>query len=211
MLALIINLDGESEKLQKSLTELKKANITGIRMSAIPGSSLNLSDSLIPNRNAAACWLSHIKSFQFLLDSNFDKALICEDDIYIRNVQEFKEVLNAALDLEFDIVQLGFLTHGILERAINFKKWVVAVLSGKAKVALKSYVPQDFLAGTHCYLISRGGAEKLIQLNQPPAVVADGYLQGVIRSGSVSGIRVRKSLVGQRPGLSSISNRYEHR
>lgn len=211
MLTLVINLDRDSERLTLATSELSKVNLTPTRVSAIPGSALDHNESLMPNLNAAACWLSHVKSMQIFLESGFDLALICEDDLVIRNPKVFKRVLREASTLNNDITQLGFLTHGFLERLMNFRQWVISLRSSRSNYSRYIFVPDDFLAGAHCYLISRKGAKLLVSLNQPPSIAADGVMQGMVRAKSLQGMRTRKSYVDQRDGISRITNQFERR
>jgi len=148
---------------------------------------------------------------QIFLESGFDLALICEDDLVIRNPKVFKRVLREASTLNNDITQLGFLTHGFLERLMNFRQWVISLRSSRSNYSRYIFVPDDFLAGAHCYLISRKGAKLLVSLNQPPSIAADGVMQGMVRAKSLQGMRTRKSYVDQRDGISRITNQFERR
>ena len=75
----------------------------------------------------------------------------------------------------------------------------------------KGYIPMDFLAGSHSYIIDRTAAEILRNVNSPVFLPADGLLQSVSRSGTLNAKRTIRSHVSQAPGISSIDSKFSKR
>ena len=71
----------------------------------------------------------------------------------------------------------------------------------------KFLIPNEFVAGTHCYLVNRKGAQKLISVNNPVIIAPDGLIQGMVRSSAIEGARAITSAAGQQNSISSITQR----
>ena len=67
----------------------------------------------------------------------------------------------------------------------------------------------DFRSGTHAYLISKSGAEKLLDYNQPVLLGADLAFQMLAISGSLRIFRLELSIAGQDESQPSIGEHYK--
>jgi GR25 family glycosyltransferase involved in LPS biosynthesis len=67
---------------------------------------------------------------------------------------------------------------------------------------------RDFRSGTHAYLVSKSGAEKLLAYNQPVLLGADLAFQMLAISGSLKIFRLEFSIAGQDESQPSIGEHY---
>ena len=98
----LINLDRAKDRLNLMEYELDKAQVSYERISAIDASKLNSEEYTIRNKydrelvsGEIGCYLSHVKTMKTFLHSEFDFALIIEDDAIL--VDNFKSILENSL------------------------------------------------------------------------------------------------------------------
>ena len=229
LIVAVINLDRDKERMERSERQLDDLKLPFLRVQAIDGKTLNLENCLVPNANVAACWLSHVKCYEILLSSKYERMLILEDDFVIKNKKSFQLKLSAASISKHNLIQLGFLSFGVVPKFEQlllilskiFLKLTYAIPLNSIDATLfkkirnrrerfqsagKGFIPSDFLAGAHGYVIDRKAAELLRVVNQPVFLPADGLLQSVSRSGTLSTARSIHSYIAQAPGISSIES-----
>lgn len=227
----LINLESASERLAASIQELQKIELPVFRVDAVAASNLQSDSFQVGNPRVAACWFSHVKALEIFLATQEDFGLIVEDDISIKNVEYFNKILLAAKEANLEVVQIGFIKPGLVPIfEVFFQKMEYKLLRFISAVALRNIwlprrlrkierlgklsgapfrflIPNEFVAGTHCYLVNRVGAKKLISVNKPVILPSDGLIQGMVRSSAISGARAIKSAAGQRKTISSITQR----
>ena len=177
--AYVINLDKDSERLNSVKPELAKFNLPFQKIIGVPGSALHRDEkqrlaSTLCNAfctpSMIGCAASHLKTWKtFLHESSGDVALICEDDI--RVMQDARRQLHNALKevpSTFDLLYAGCLqchpTSSSWSAALFRILTAGKIGNEKSEILTQSiYVPQLAL-GTHCYLVSRRGAKKLIAI-----------------------------------------------
>ena len=234
LIVAIINLDKDKERMKQSERQLHDLELPFMRVQAVEGKSLSADSYLVSNANVAACWLSHVKCYETLLASNFDRRLILEDDFIIKNKKTFLSKLNVATKAEQNLIQLGFLSFGVvpkLEQLLLLLNKILLVCTYLLPVnsiesslferirnrrqryesAGKGYIPSDFLAGSHGYIVDRKAAELLRVVNNPIYLPADGLLQSVSRSGTLNAKRSIRNQISQSPGISSIDSKFTKR
>ena len=116
-----------------------------------------------------SCALSHLKAWKQFLESNLKNVLICEDDVYFKdNPTLIMEKVADQLPHDFDIVYLGCNECDRDEK--NHTWWgemLHVVSNGKTSeqkiISENLYVPH-IAFGLHCYMISRKGAKKLVDI-----------------------------------------------
>ena len=98
----LINLDRAKDRLNLMEYELDKAQVSYERISAIDASKLNSEEYTIRNKydrelvsGEIGCYLSHVKTMKTFLHSEFDFALIIEDDAIL--VDNFKSILENSI------------------------------------------------------------------------------------------------------------------
>lgn len=127
-----------------------------------------------PTKGEIGCTLSHIQIYQKILnDSSInddDYVLICEDDALF--AMDFNEnllkILNSNLSKDVDILLLGqskIRSFNDLELEINYPTtfWGLQKNIFGARVKY-SYPYLNYYAGTVAYLISKQGAEKILNI-----------------------------------------------
>lgn len=181
--AYVINLDREKSRwkhvTQQLQTHLPSINVT--RISAIDGTdplAKKVSDwetistglcKWFCTNSQISCALSHLKSWKQFLDSNLTNVLICEDDVYFRDTLEpLLDKVARQLPHDFDILYLGCNECDRDEEKHTWWGEMLHVVSnGKSSeqkiISENIYVPH-IAFGLHCYLISRKGATKLVNI-----------------------------------------------
>ena len=135
------------------------------------------------SKGEVGCALSHHQVYQTVLDKQQDYALVLEDDAYfIRNPMPLMQPahLNAiAEQYDFDVLLLGYvktLEHQLpyYHRRIPIKKRATLQLPEQT---IQFGTPwEQYACGTVAYIITKKGAEKLLNITQKPCVPADDWL-----------------------------------
>jgi len=167
-----INLDKRKDRNEKMITLLNERNLLNKaeRISAIIGNDLKMSElknlvsqnilkpqliTELENNNKPylsgpeiGCALSHRSIWKLIVDKKIKEALILEDDCYINNnfIEKFNE-LKTYFPADYDIIFLGYTFFN----PFSLKK-------------INPYIYKSNLVyGTHGYLISNKGANKLLE------------------------------------------------
>lgn len=182
------------------------------RIEAVDGSDteLGLASENFCTPSESACWISHQKVWERIISDQVDFGLVLEDDALINPSFVISEVLSLSASFmktnDIDLLQLGFFQD------LGRKKSLLIKLG----ILKSQQVPIDFLSnvhpdqhgiGTHAYVISRKGAEKLIRINRPVFLAADAALmyiaQGQKRSQKIRIWQIQTSIFSQRPVTST--------
>jgi glycosyl transferase family 25 len=229
----LINLEDRKDRLESAKAEFKKVGLEYDRVNAIDSRALSGPTSPLVTSGVQGCWESHKICYSNLLASGENYALICEDDLQIKNVKHFHEALDWATKNNVGLLQIGFLTHGVKNRLlylyetlemitfkviylitripnlpISFKGIGSRLRVAKYGKTLASFIPDSFFPGTHCYLISRETAQKILSLNDPQFLSADEFLIALSGMRTLSLYRTRKSVVSQSDSVPSIESRF---
>jgi len=167
-----INLEKRVDRKLNIENNIKIISVNFTRINAIDGNNLDyeklLSEKIISNfslndfnkkdkqltKGEVGCYLSHIKSWETFLNTEYKFGLFLEDDIQINKLyfdKVFHNILNEIKTLDFDIL---FLSRNSLGN-IDFYK-------GK-NISKYFYIPQKIMYGAHSYILSQKCANKFIQ------------------------------------------------
>ncbi len=222
----LINLDRQPERLESAIQELAKINLSPTRVSAVDMNDLAPNSGEFVTSGVQACWMSHLKTLQFISNGEDSMALVFEDDIEVLHAGKIAKLLNSSELSNWDLIQIGFITPGFLNKFTcayrNVEQYFFKGISyisalnsltrrifgNRLRVHLASRVPStfvgdDFLPGTHAYLISRDMAKSILSLNTPQFLSADDFYTALSHMRSFRCIRVRTALVSQKdfPGF----------
>ncbi len=222
----LINLDERKDRLESSTQKMKEAGLEFTRIPAISYSEVE--KSMFLTAPVLACWKSHLKTYSTLIASDFDYALVLEDDFSIYNPKKFGNFLTH-LDLEkYDLLQLGFLLPGFLNRlrwlyeelekllfstlgllsiSIGLKSLTGRLRVAEARSASVKFTQSSFFPGTHAYLISREMALALTNLDSSQ-LSADEFFIALSKMRSFRMSRFWRSLITQNNSAPSINNRF---
>jgi len=175
MKAFVINLDRAPHKFQRICDRLRAAGIEDIeRIEAVDARALTKRDiseistktcATFCPREAIAISASHMTAWKRVLESGDDHAMIFEDDAVV--VADFlRSVTRLLRDVpkDFDVLLLG--CFGLCDPA---RKGLARHLApGSMKNSLvhdsrRSVFAPELFAGTHAYIVSKKGCEKLLQ------------------------------------------------
>ncbi|TMP32425.1 glycosyl transferase family 25 [Pseudoalteromonas rubra] len=160
----IINMDGCEDRWQSTYTRLREVGLDATRFPATNGKLLSESEVTAwynPSENhkryhrhltpgEIGCYISHYRIYEKVVNENIPYALVLEDDLHIED--SLAPLLSLFSDIEgWDMVKLSD------NRANPFIEQTV--LNQKFTMGNYKKVPN----GTQGYLISLGGAKKLIQ------------------------------------------------
>lgn len=179
----VLNLDRSKERWEQASSVMTDAGLDVQRFSAVDGRQLSIEElhkestkiaTFLQPRGVIGCYLSHKKFWNMVVDKDLDAAIVFEDDVEL--VDGFKEKLEANLaklreekpeDQDFDVILLGAIgrVHPQAKDAIG-SLFFSHYIGGKRPLKLINdyrYQPRR-PAGTHAYMVSRKGAEKLLKL-----------------------------------------------
>lgn len=177
--AYVINLNRSPGRLTAVTENLRKEGLAFERIQAVDGAQLS---RLVRSDNATrlcanfctdgqiGCGMSHIKAWQKIIDDGVSAAIIMEDDVKL--VDGFKSRLDVAwreVPKDFDLTYVGCLVgcdpsgnDGILSHILAGFPFTQKGNAWK-RVSEHVFIPK-FALGTHCYIVSRAGAFKLLGL-----------------------------------------------
>jgi GR25 family glycosyltransferase involved in LPS biosynthesis len=163
----------------KLLETLSNHELEPILFKGINGKNLNQDTinkyfnrfySLFGPKSAIGCALSHLKVWQTFLKTDSEYAIIFEDDIvfnnthFVKNNIKLKDIIEFYISQtpnDFDILYLG--SFGT-ESNFNFFTLTMNILNNtsKNKHINKFIRKSSVILSTHSYILSRSGAEKLV-------------------------------------------------
>lgn len=156
----VINLARRTDRRTQMIKKLQMQKITNYQfVEAVPGETLNIDEMESQGQinfshrrlrpNEYGCYLSHIKCYEKILSGTQEFQLILEDDAYF--VKDLKEKLNAILNqvknIEWDIFYLGINCY-----------WEECKQG--TYVTENIYFPNEYIWGTHAYLIKKDFLER---------------------------------------------------
>jgi len=179
--AWVVNLDKCVDRWERTCAELKSHNIQAERFSATLGKALSdeeLAEQVtLPARyfctpGMIGCFLSHRKAWERVVQEGHEAVLMLEDDVVILcdNFNERLQLQLEELPHDWDVCLIGALGVIGLEKE-NFQMRMFGCVAGGTRpcpgkntrlISPNVYVPYK-PTGTHAYLISRRGAEKLLK------------------------------------------------
>ena len=155
-----INLKKREDRNNKILKELELIKDIPIkRINAIDKDDLNreklikekyINDKSTLRMGQIACILSHMKTWEEFINSDYDYCIILEDDIKINKPyfnKSFYNILNELNNIDFDWLYLG-------RNNLQFKDFYKGTLINKY-----FYIPISYGCGTHSYILSKRGAK----------------------------------------------------
>lgn len=162
----LINLDSAKDRLAFSDSQLTARNIQYTRIAAVNGSTIHeaFREQIIGpafsgyhkilHNNELGCFLSHIKCWEALLKTDHKFAFILEDDFTIENDLQNVAATIDMFEGEWDCIKLC--EHPLKRKAIKQQ-----ALSDMTLITYNK-IP----AGTCAYVISRSGAQKMLNYSQ---------------------------------------------
>jgi GR25 family glycosyltransferase involved in LPS biosynthesis len=222
--AFVINLESRKDRLNSSQNQFQKLKVPFTRIPAITPESL-VADIFFVKPAVAACWESHLSVYKRMVSENIDIALICEDDIDFGNF-DLDSLIDAMHQEQIHVLQIGFL-YGTIGRKVDFLGrnllHLILLLIKKVRILypwsqkLQNspqimdlsvqhpwLVPGDFRFGTHCYLISRDAAVRILSIGGIQFLAADDFLVALAKMRFFDIRRLFVSKCGQSNSPSSI-------
>jgi GR25 family glycosyltransferase involved in LPS biosynthesis len=224
----VINLRIRTDRKDHATLEASRHGLSVQFVEAVEGEKVDSADLGLLSAPALACWESHLSVFQLISNSSFQKAVVLEDDFEFTNFGHLLKKLKK-IDLDnWDIVQVGFLTHDIkewisikLQNVESFffigisRLFSTTPLNGmdlknrlrvkRAKDVPFGFIPDDLRAGAHAYIISRNCAQRLLNSHSSQRVLTtDGLFIALNWTKQFRTLRLQKSLVRQISSPSSI-------
>lgn len=181
-----LNLDEEQVKKDGTYDEQQAIKLQR------QGKALNLGE--------VACSLTHCKVYAAMIENNWQKVLILEDDV-LPDMMTI-DLLPAALQelpADWELVYLGYLKHEKVTAGLRTKQFFYKILSALGLMAwtytmVTNLLPRPFSrhlkkAGfhdcTHAYALSLEGARKLLKAQTPVVYRADDLLSSTIMKGDL--------------------------
>lgn len=197
----IINLDTCQEKWLKSSSLLKSIGFSPHRFPAIYGKSIDPKllhsithpsvdytikkgrsvDEQIQGLGAIGCYLSHVKLWEMLVESDNEMFLIFEDDLNPNinfSIDEIETYVSQVITNhpDWDVIYLGFY------KPLPFG-------SEDIRNTNNIYQINEITFTTHAYLIHRRGAKKLLKHAFPIVHQVDSYMSFMASRGDLKSFR----------------------
>lgn len=197
MEAFVINLDRSPDRWSRVSRMLQTHGIKYTRVSAVDGQQLTPRERKKQTTRLCGafctdaqlgCALSHYHVWDQIVKQKSNMAMVFEDDVSL--VDGFSTKLNSFLrevPQDFDIVYLGCFIGCFPDGKLNFLDRVLLAVAkistkplGKKWVRVSEHVYIPTLAlGAHAYIVSRKGAQKLLELTRG---IAEGHVDTQIQS-----------------------------
>ena len=180
------------------------------------------------SKPAEACFLSHLEAIGQIAGGGSRFGIIVEDDFQITNLSKLKQQLIDIADMDFDVVQIGWLNNTLLDKiVIKYQDWeadffhllyLISEHSSYLKTRLgdrlrimrngpgykRKFVSDNFKSGCHFYAISRDFAKTIHDSQINPVMPIDNFFATLSGSRRFNILRTRRSFVGQSNSISSI-------
>ena len=222
----LINLDERKDRLQESAIQFERADLGFKRISAEKPESAFANDFLTPT--VEACWRSHLKTYQEFLETDYEYALVLEDDFVFNREIDLALYLKKMRTSNIDLLQIGFLLPGLMnkirwlfeeiEKNIFRTLYLVSRikplrgLSSRMRVHEAGIVKSEltlnsFLPGTHAYIINRKLAKSILDANSF-VLSADEFFIALAKMRSHRICRLKFSAISQSNSKPSIEDRF---
>jgi glycosyl transferase family 25 len=164
------------------------------------------------NTGEIACSLSHRMVYQAMIDNNWQKILILEDDV----VPDYEQLGSLAACLkelppDWELLYLGYLKNEKITTGKRMQQfwYTVVAIAGFSKIPLKMvrnqlprhFSPHLWRAGlhdcTHAYAISLSAAKKLLTAQTPVTYRADNLLTAGVLKGEIKAFASKVFLFNQ--------------
>jgi hypothetical protein len=216
----VINLERDVDRWDSVLNESAHSFIETHRISAIDARDLPSQDFVAPGVHAA--WLSHMKAMDIFLKSDSDFAIIAEDDFHIKRPSDLLSHIQTLSNLNWDMVQFGFLKPGIdtriklliadvdnlffsiLGRLSQIPGFATRKFSARMRVRQSLSTPRGFVIddcqpGAHFYLVTRSFCQSISTLNNPQFLSIDDFYTALSRMRTFRMLRIKRNLATQKP------------
>jgi GR25 family glycosyltransferase involved in LPS biosynthesis len=226
----VINLDRDIDRWESVLKESAYSFLKVHRVKAIDARDLPSQDFV--SLGVHATWLSHIKAMNKFLESGSEFALIAEDDFHIKNPPELIAFIKALSNIDWDMVQLGFLKPGIdtrikvfIAHADNMLFTCLGILSqipgltsrnfsSRMRVRQSLTTPRGFVIddcqpGAHFYLVKKSFCQSVSKLNDPQFLSIDDFYTSLSRMRTFKMLRIKRNLVTQKPFFGWVGPRFK--
>jgi len=153
------------------------------------------------NPGEIACSLSHRNVYTAMIENDWKKVLILEDDVLplTEKMDALPEALNE-LPGDWELVYLGYLKHENVTAGLKVKQFFYKILSALGLMAwsykmVTNLLPKPFSAHlkkagfhdcTHAYALTLEGAKKLLASQTPVVYRADDLLSATIMKGELN-------------------------
>ena len=176
----IINLDKDVKRWKQVMQQIKQFNKPVTRVPAVDASKLdkktieNITSDICAKfctKTMIACAASHIKAWKTFLQTSLSHILICEDDVeFASNSHQLLPNMMKQIPKDFDLVWIGCNDcqyhkneYAWSSNGLHFLLRLTSNLPKENKIISNNvYIPKIAL-GTHCYMLSRKGAEQLLK------------------------------------------------
>jgi hypothetical protein len=226
----VINLDRDVNRWESVVKESAYGFLQTHRVQAIDARDLPVQDFV--SSGVRAAWLSHIKAMATFLESDSDFALIAEDDFHIIKPAVLISCIKALSNLDWDMVQFGFLKPGIDTRIKIFishtenaffnclgvlsqipgltgRKFSSRMRVRQSLTTPRGFVIDDCQPGAHFYLVRKSFCKSISNLNDPQFLSIDDFYTALSKMRTFKMLRIKKNLVTQKPFSAWAGHRFK--
>lgn len=167
----VVNMRKHTDRWDRVSTRLRDKGFTPVWSEGYDVSKLDLEAMGFKTGKASngtmGCAYSHIALWERLVASGLPAMVVCEDDaVPLATPSEVAEFL-ASAPPDADLIHLGCdhgCTDGLVSRASLFGLSMISGQNRCAPHAVNAHFTRiGFFGGTHAYVVTRGGASKLLR------------------------------------------------
>lgn len=175
------------------------------------------------NTGEIACSLSHCNIYEAIIQNNWQRVLILEDDV-VPDYNTLPQLENSLKQLpaNWELCYLGYLKNEKITTGLRLKKIWYGILRF-LKLSKLSYrqishlAPAPYSQGlwkagfhdcTHAYAVSRKGAEKLLHAQTPVKYRADNLLTALVLDEQINAYAVKENFFNQEIFTNSADTSY---
>jgi GR25 family glycosyltransferase involved in LPS biosynthesis len=227
----IINLADRHDRKKHCDSQIIQNKLNASYVGAVSAESITLNDPTFLSPPQKACWESHMIALEMLFKSVESYGLILEDDFVFLDLNRLNRLLSTIDFSDWDIIQIGFLATGFLERiSISLKNIEALFFLGisilvsrnnklqtlfgsrlrvsRSKNLNFNFIADDLRAGAHAYIISKDTAARILHsVKDQQVLTIDGFFISTNWTRPFRSIRIKRSLVAQIDSRSSITSR----
>ena len=149
----IISLKRAQDRRINMVKKMKENGQNCIFFDAVDGKNMNTSHKNLCNKfeklsdGEKGCFLSHYLLWKKILDSDYEDAIIFEDDAVILDNNNFKNIQQFLIP-DYDYIYLGFCFEKFKDKIKELNEY--------------SIYKSDYALCTHAYIVSKKGIKKLL-------------------------------------------------
>lgn len=230
MRAYVINLESRPDRWRHVLEQWQCLPWELVRVNAMDSAHVSAKYRRYLTPEVGACWESHTHALRAIAEGADSHGIVLEDDFLVRRPSSLRDLDSVMVRNRITFLQIGYLSPGIAMRAskarVNLRDHLTKIYTNAgpgmpgSQLALersrllrewtsleRGVVLDDIRPGAHAYVVERGFARTLIEVEQS-FLSTDLYYMSLGEMRSFRMARLTQSAIDQTGHTTSITNRF---